>query len=202
MSRVRLIGHHPEYGFCFGPYVRKYMHASFKKKFGQMDPIQYAPLFKTWPTWKRLLWMAKFEGKWQISCFREPRHADMRKSLYGQMFKKHKVAFPQLVKKPKPKKVEAPKPGKAMVVVGNPWRVVDEMQAYVLNAGGLAAQIPGQPGNPQAQAQMHPGVPQAYAEFQRQIEDVVERNRQRQAQAANRNRRMYLGIDENEEGPF
>jgi len=98
-SRVRMIGQHPQYGVVYGAAVKRYIEESWMKKYfapvESLAPVHYA----SWPRWKRLLWMAKFEGFWQVKMFREPRHTDIHKSLYGKTMVSYGIGWPQLKKK-------------------------------------------------------------------------------------------------------
>jgi len=103
---------HPHYGLCIGGYAHRYIEESWRKKFRQYTIEQVAPvLFATWPHWKKLLWMAKNEGKWDIKVFREPKGAKIKKSLYGKKRIELRLGIPKLRKKFK-KPVEVRKPGK------------------------------------------------------------------------------------------
>src|SRR6267142_1971452 len=154
-SRVRMIGQHPQYGVVYGAAVKRYIEESWMKKYfapvESLAPVHYA----SWPRWKRLLWMAKFEGFWQVKMFREPRHTDIHKSLYGKTMVSFGIGWPQLKKKKnkyaaKPKQVngnvkegliprQRPRPIAAAIPV--PIDAVREMgRLYGWAGGGELAQ--------------------------------------------------------------
>src|SRR5882762_2702403 len=110
-SRVRIVAMHPVYGPCIGGMAHRYIEESWRKKYRNLIIEQVAPImFATWPHWKKLLWMAKNEGKWDIKVFREPKGAKIRKSLYGKKRIELKLGIPKLRKKfKKPIEVKKPK---------------------------------------------------------------------------------------------
>ncbi len=99
-SRVRIVAMHLTYGPCIGGMAHRYIEESWRKKYRNVVIEQVAPvMFATWPHWKKLLWMAKSEGKWDIKVFREPKGAKIRKSLYGKKRIELKLGIPKLRKK-------------------------------------------------------------------------------------------------------
>lgn len=78
-SRVRIVASHPKHGHFTGPYALKTIEQSVNQAL-----LQIPVLFASWPRWKRCAFLAKCEGTWKIRLFREPRRADMKKSLYGK----------------------------------------------------------------------------------------------------------------------
>lgn len=100
-SRVRMIGQHPNYGVVYGAVIRKYIEESWMKK--HFAPVEtLAPmLYASWPRWKRLMWMAKNEGFWSVKMFREPKHTDIQKSLYGKTMVAYGLGWPKLKRKNK-----------------------------------------------------------------------------------------------------
>jgi len=109
-SRVRIIAQHPNYGPCIGGMAHKYIEESWHRKYRLSQPEKLAPLnYAAWPHWKKLLWMAKYEGTWAINVYREPREAKIRRSLYGRKRVALHLGIPKLRKKYK-KPIEPKKP--------------------------------------------------------------------------------------------
>lgn len=129
-SRVRIIGSHPTYGVAWGGKVVYYIEDSWAKKFKHLDINQLAPLgFQAWTHWKRALWMAKFEGGWQIKAFREPREAKMSRSQYGKAFQDWGIVIPR-------RKVKFVNKDGKRVAVGYNFKVgVNKPQQRIIDVG-------------------------------------------------------------------
>src|SRR5258708_33613184 len=78
-SRVRIVASHPVYGKFLGTGAFRTIEERCK-----VDNYHIPVMFASWPRWKRVMWLAKGEGKWKIKVFREPRGTKLRKSLYGK----------------------------------------------------------------------------------------------------------------------
>ncbi|SRR6266480_326218 len=166
-SRVRLVAISASYGIVKGPNVKRCFMAEWTAKWGKLVIPEYAgmmELLKREPLWRRLVWMAsKTNGSWKITAYREPRHTKYKKSRY--LAKARELGIEG--RKCKPKKM---KPSYKWNPYGLPG---DDAADRVLPN---APQI--QLGNPYGQVEQPPYVHPA----QQQIQEFVDRHRQRQAQ--------------------
>ncbi len=146
-SRVRIVASHPVYGKFLGTGAFRTIEERCK-----VDNYHIPVMFASWPRWKRVMWLAKGEGKWKIKVFREPRGTKLRKSLYGKEILAIGLKFPPKIRKKDKNRIKGDervyrwnaKPPQLQVRAVQAAHAIDDIDRIIARRGpGQAIPIPG-----------------------------------------------------------